>query len=36
VQGAIDTVTVVIFGLWLATMGLALVAARSGLPGERG
>jgi len=34
VQGAIDTVTVVIFGLWLATMGLALVAARSGLAGE--
>ncbi len=34
VQGAIDTVTVVIFGLWLPTMGLALAAARSGLAGE--
>ena len=34
VQGAIDTVTVVIFGLWLPTLGLALAVARSGLPVE--
>jgi O-antigen ligase len=27
VQGLIDTVTVVIFGLWMATLGLALAAA---------
>jgi O-antigen ligase len=30
VQGLIDTVSVVIFGLWLPTLGLALAAARSG------
>ena len=28
VQGLIDTVTVVIFGMWIPTMGLALAAAR--------
>ena len=28
VQGLIDTVSVVIFGLWMPTMGLALAAAR--------
>ncbi len=32
VQGLIDTVTVVIFGLWMPMMGLALAAARSGEP----
>lgn len=32
VQGLIDTVTVVIFGLWMAIMGLALAAARGGDP----
>jgi putative inorganic carbon (HCO3(-)) transporter len=31
VQGLIDTVSVVIFGLWLPTMAFALAAARSGL-----
>ncbi len=31
VQGLIDTVSVVIFGLWLPTMALALAAARYGL-----
>ncbi|MHB8178229.1 MAG: O-antigen ligase family protein [Vulcanimicrobiaceae bacterium] len=31
VQGLIDTVSVVIFGLWLPTMALALVLARDGL-----
>jgi O-antigen ligase len=31
VQGLIDTVSVVIFGLWLPTMALALSAARHGL-----
>jgi O-antigen ligase len=31
VQGAIDTVSVVIFGLWLPTMALALVFAQYGL-----
>jgi O-antigen ligase len=31
VQGLIDTVSVVIFGLWLPSMALALVAARYGL-----
>jgi O-antigen ligase len=31
VQGLIDTMTVVIFGLWLPTMALALSAARHGL-----
>ncbi len=31
VQGVIDTVSVVIFGLWLPTMALALVFARDGL-----
>jgi putative inorganic carbon (HCO3(-)) transporter len=30
VQGLIDTVTVVIFGLWMATLGLALGAAGDG------
>ncbi|HEY8321874.1 MAG TPA: O-antigen ligase family protein [Candidatus Baltobacteraceae bacterium] len=35
VQGLIDTVSVVIFGLWLPTMALALVFARDGL-GEDG
>jgi len=30
VQGLIDTVTVVIFGLWMPMMGLALAAARGG------
>jgi len=28
VQGLIDTVSVVIFGLWMPTLGLALAAAR--------
>jgi O-antigen ligase len=32
VQGLIDTVTVVIFGLWMPMMGLALAAARGGEP----
>lgn len=32
VQGLIDTVTVVIFGLWMPIMGLALAAARGGEP----
>lgn len=31
VQGLIDTVSVVIFGLWLPSMALALVTARDGL-----
>jgi O-antigen ligase len=31
VQGLIDTVSVVIFGLWLPSMALALVAATDGL-----
>lgn len=31
VQGLIDTMSVVIFGLWLPTMALALAAARHGL-----
>jgi hypothetical protein len=31
VQGLIDTVSVVIFGLWLPTMALALSVARYGL-----
>jgi hypothetical protein len=31
VQGVIDTVSVVLFGLWLPTMALALVTAESGL-----
>lgn len=35
VQGLIDTVSVVIFGLWMPTMALALVFARNGL-GEDG
>ncbi|MGB6412638.1 MAG: hypothetical protein WBF19_04785, partial [Candidatus Cybelea sp.] len=30
VQGLIDTVSVVIFGLWMPTMALALAAARGG------
>ena len=34
VQGVIDTVSVVIFGLWLPTMALALVFARDGLEEE--
>jgi O-antigen ligase len=34
VQGLIDTVSVVIFGLWLPSMALAIVAADSGL-GEK-
>jgi len=32
VQGLIDTVSVVIFGLWFPTLGLALAAARGGRP----
>lgn len=32
VQGLIDTVSIVIFGLWIPTMGLALAAAQSGEP----
>ena len=32
VQGLIDTVTVVIFGLWMPIMSLALAAARGGEP----
>ena len=32
VQGLIDTVSVVIFGLWIPTMGLALAAAAGGDP----
>lgn len=35
VQGLIDTVSVAIFGLWLPTLALALVAARHGLGEER-
>jgi len=34
VQGVIDTVSVVLFGLWLPTMALALVTAKSGLGEE--
>ena len=34
VQGSIDTVSVVIFGLWLPSMALALVFARHGLVEE--
>jgi O-antigen ligase len=34
VQGLIDTVSVVIFGLWLPTMALALAVARDGLMEE--
>jgi O-antigen ligase len=34
VQGLIDTVSVVVFGLWLPTMAFALAAARDGLPEE--
>jgi hypothetical protein len=30
VQGLIDTVSVVIFGLWMPTMALALAAAKDG------
>jgi O-antigen ligase len=33
VQGLIDTVSVVIFGLWMPVMGLALAAAEGGEPG---
>lgn len=36
VQGLIDTVSIVIFGLWMPTMGLALAAARDPLDGEPG
>jgi putative inorganic carbon (HCO3(-)) transporter len=36
VQGMIDTVSVVIFGLWLPTMALALMLARDGLMEEQG
>ncbi len=32
VQGLIDTVSIVIFGLWLPTMAFALASARYGLP----
>ncbi|HEY1653734.1 MAG TPA: O-antigen ligase family protein [Candidatus Tumulicola sp.] len=32
VQGLIDTVSIVIFGLWMPAMGLALAAARSDWP----
>jgi hypothetical protein len=32
VQGLIDTVSVVIFGLWMPMMGLALAAAKGGQP----
>jgi hypothetical protein len=32
VQGLIDTVSVVIFGLWMPMMGLALAAATGGEP----
>lgn len=32
VQGLIDTVSIVIFGLWMPTMGLALAVAQSGAP----
>lgn len=35
VQGLIDTVSVVIFGLWLPSMALALVTATDGLGEER-
>lgn len=35
VQGLIDTVSIVIFGLWLPTMALALASARHGLAEER-
>ena len=36
VQGLIDTVSIVIFGLWMPAMGLALAAAQSNWPaGER-
>ena len=36
VKGMIDTVSVVIFGLWLPTMALALMLARDGLMEEQG
>ncbi len=36
VQGLIDTVSVVIFGLWLPTMALALALASNGLMEEEG
>jgi putative inorganic carbon (HCO3(-)) transporter len=36
VQGLIDTVSVVIFGLWLPTMALALAMARDGLGEDPG
>jgi O-antigen ligase len=36
VQGLIDTVSIVIFGLWMPTMGLALAAAQSGEPADGG
>ena len=32
VQGLIDTVSVVIFGVWMPMMALALAAARGGVP----
>jgi putative inorganic carbon (HCO3(-)) transporter len=35
VQGLIDTVSVAIFGLWIPTLALALVAAQYGLGDER-
>lgn len=35
VQGTIDTVSVVIFGLWLPTMALTLAVARDGMAEER-
>lgn len=35
VQGLIDTVSVAIFGLWMPTLALALVAAKFGLGEER-
>lgn len=35
VQGVIDTVSVVIFGLWLPTMALVLAVARDGISEER-
>ncbi|HEY5427081.1 MAG TPA: O-antigen ligase family protein [Candidatus Tumulicola sp.] len=36
VQGLIDTVSIVIFGLWMPTMGLALAVAQSGEPADGG
>lgn len=36
VQGLIDTLSIVIFGLWMPMIGLALAAAKAGAPREPG